>query len=226
MSGAPSFGGLQRLLNNAAFQKMKFKGSTSGTATVQAAAVAGTPTISLPAVTGTLATLAGTETLTNKTLTAPTITSPTVSGAVWSGSISRCSSAQTANTNTTYASITGLSTTVVAGTYRFRCVLPSTVGNATGGIKYAFHYTTTALTSIEASAVGNTASATATQHTTTTTDASDLFNQAAVVILTEIEGTMVVATGGTIALQMAQSGSNASNSVALVGGTMEFVQIA
>ena len=53
-----------------------FSGSTSGTATVQAPAVAGTTTITLPSATGTLATLAGTETLTNKTLTSPTLTAP------------------------------------------------------------------------------------------------------------------------------------------------------
>jgi hypothetical protein len=79
-----------------------FSGSTSGTTTVQATAIAGTNTLTLPAVsndtlvgratTDTLtnktinvanntltgvATLAGTETLTNKTLTSPIITTPT-----------------------------------------------------------------------------------------------------------------------------------------------------
>jgi hypothetical protein len=53
-----------------------FSGSTSGTATLAAPAVAGTTTITLPSATGTLATLAGTETLTNKTLTSPTMTAP------------------------------------------------------------------------------------------------------------------------------------------------------
>jgi len=53
-----------------------FSGSTSGTATLAAPAVAGTTTITLPSATGTLATLTGTETLTNKTLTSPTMTAP------------------------------------------------------------------------------------------------------------------------------------------------------
>ena len=53
-----------------------FSGATSGKATLAAPAVAGTTTITLPAATGTLATLAGTETLTNKTLTSPTLTTP------------------------------------------------------------------------------------------------------------------------------------------------------
>lgn len=48
-------------------------GSTSGTTTLQANAVAGTTTITLPAATDTLVGKATTDTLTNKTLTAPVI---------------------------------------------------------------------------------------------------------------------------------------------------------
>jgi hypothetical protein len=54
-----------------------FGGSTSGTTTVQASAVAGTNTLTLPATTSdTLAGLAATQTLTNKTLTSPAINDP------------------------------------------------------------------------------------------------------------------------------------------------------
>lgn len=52
-----------------------FSGSTSGTTTVQATAVAGTTTLTLPAATDTLVGKATTDTLTNKTLTTPTINS-------------------------------------------------------------------------------------------------------------------------------------------------------
>jgi len=53
---------------------LAFSGSTSGTTTVQATAVAGTNTLSLPATTtDTLAGIAATQTLTNKTLTSPKI---------------------------------------------------------------------------------------------------------------------------------------------------------
>jgi hypothetical protein len=55
-----------------------FSGSTSGTTTLQATAVAGTNTLTLPPTTSdTLVGVAASQTLTNKTLTSPTITTPT-----------------------------------------------------------------------------------------------------------------------------------------------------
>jgi hypothetical protein len=60
---------------------LAFSGSTSGTTTVQATAVAGTNTLSLPATTSdTLAGIAATQTLTNKTLTSPVISTITNTG--------------------------------------------------------------------------------------------------------------------------------------------------
>jgi len=57
-----------------------FSGSTSGTTTVQATAIAGTNTLTLPATTSdTLVGLAATQTLTNKTLTSPVLTTPSIS---------------------------------------------------------------------------------------------------------------------------------------------------
>jgi hypothetical protein len=60
----------------------KFAGSTSGTTTVQATAVAGTTTLTLPAATDTLVGKATTDTLTNKTLTAPTLASANITTAL------------------------------------------------------------------------------------------------------------------------------------------------
>ena len=59
-----------------------FSGSTSGTTTVQATAVAGTTTLTLPAATDTLVGKATTDVLTNKTLTAPVISTITNTGTV------------------------------------------------------------------------------------------------------------------------------------------------
>jgi hypothetical protein len=187
-------------------QSASFAGSTSGTTTLVASAIAGTTTQTLPAVTGTVASTTGSN--------------------LFVADVTRCTSALTKNGSAAYSNITGLSQTVVPGTYRFRAVLPSTVASGTGGIKYAFNYTTAVLSGIEATGLGYTASAVAVQHTTTTTTQTDLFTQAAVVIMTVLEGTMVVTTGGTVDLQMAQNTSNGSNTVTLVGSTMEFVRIA
>ena len=57
-----------------------FAGSTSGTTTVQATAIAGTTTLTLPAATDTLVGKATTDTLTNKTLTTPVISTITNTG--------------------------------------------------------------------------------------------------------------------------------------------------
>jgi hypothetical protein len=55
-----------------------FSGSTSGTTTVQATAIAGTTTLTLPAATDTLVGKATSDTLTNKTLTSPVINGATI----------------------------------------------------------------------------------------------------------------------------------------------------
>lgn len=64
--------------NTSPLTAMGFKGSSSGTTTVQASAVA-SGTLTLPAATDTLVGRATTDTLTNKTLTSPTINSGTLS---------------------------------------------------------------------------------------------------------------------------------------------------
>jgi len=51
-------------------------GDTSGSVTITAPAVAGTPTLTLPTTTDTLVGKATTDTLTNKTLTSPVLTTP------------------------------------------------------------------------------------------------------------------------------------------------------
>lgn len=182
-------------------------GSSSGSTTIApAAAAGGTLTVPTVASTGTLATTTGAN--------------------LYTVDLKRTSASVTKNASAAYANVTGLSFTVVPGTYAFRAFLPSTVASGTGGIKYSFNYTTAVLSAIESTARGFTSAAVAVQHTTTTTTQTDLFTQAAVVIFVEIVGTMVVTTGGTVDIQMAQNTSNGSDTIALIGGFAEFVRIA
>lgn len=158
-------------------------------------------------------------------ITGGTITGATISGTISTNTV-RTSASVTKNASAAFGNVTGLTATVVPGTYEFVCYLPSTVASGTGGIQYAFNYTTAVLSSIEATGRGFTSAAVAVQHTTTTTTQTALFNQAAVVIYAEITGTMVVTTGGTVDLQVAQSVSNGSDTIALIGGSMTFKRIA
>lgn len=184
-------------------QEVVLAGSTSGTTTIVATAAAGSSTLTTPAVTGTFASTTGSNLYLNDL---------------------KRSSATITSSSTTLANVTGLSFTVVPGTYKFRIVAQG-VADGTGGIKYALNYTTTALTSLQATSVGTTAAAAATQSTTSTTTQALLFDQAAAVLQVVTEGTMVVSTGGTIDVQVAQHAANASSTTVL-GSTAEFVRIA
>jgi hypothetical protein len=77
---------------------LALSGSTSGTTTVQATAVAGTTTLTLPAATDTLVGKATTDTLTNKTLTSPTINGATIGTSI-------INLATNAQVGTTYTSV-------------------------------------------------------------------------------------------------------------------------
>lgn len=138
--------------------------------------------------------------------------------------ILKCTTAA-APATTALVAVTGLSgQTLVAGaTYKFRAVLPG-LADGTSGQNYAFKYTTATLTSIEATGIGYTASAVAVQHTTTTTDATLLFDQGAALVMVILEGTMVVNAGGTVALQTGlHTGTTAA--ATYVGASMEFIRI-
>jgi hypothetical protein len=75
-----------------------FSGSTSGTTTVQATAIAGTTTLTLPAATDTLVGKATSDTLTNKILTSPVINGATIGTSIINLAIN-------AQTGTTYTPV-------------------------------------------------------------------------------------------------------------------------
>lgn len=77
-----------------------FSGSTSGTTTVQATAIAGTTTLTLPAATDTLVGKATSDTLTNKILTSPAINTATVTTPVLISPEERTTVSATAATGT------------------------------------------------------------------------------------------------------------------------------
>lgn len=133
---------------------------------------------------------------------------------------------QTDSITTAPANITGLTgQMLVAGaTYKFRAVLPGTC-DTTSGISYCFKYTTATLTSLESTGLSYTATAChAVKHVTSTTDQALLVDDTTVIILSVIEGTMVVNAGGTVALQVGTHTGTMTCST-YVGATMEFIRI-
>lgn len=138
--------------------------------------------------------------------------------------IARQSANVTATSSTTLANLTGLSHTVVAGTYRYRVHL-QTLATGNGGTKAAFKLTTTVLTSIQNTSQAITASAIAAARTTTTTDQASLQASTAANLQVILEGTIVVGTGGTIQVQGAQNASHEDTTTFYQGSTFELARI-
>lgn len=133
-------------------------------------------------------------------------------------------STQVDATTTTLANVTGLSFTLVPGTYSFYGALDVTCGG-TGGVKLAFNYTTAVLSAINANAFAYTASAVAVSKTTSTTTQTSIVASNTAFTNVVLTGTMVITTGGTVALQFAENSANSTSSV-LVGSMLQFTRIA
>lgn len=136
--------------------------------------------------------------------------------------------AVTSTTGATLTNIVGMVTDTISiapGTYRFWIQVHGVATSNSGmklGLKQGAGCT---LTSIESIAKGFTASAVAVQHSTTATDAASLFASTTAVLSVEIEGTMVVLTGGTLQLQAAQNAAHADTTSVYVGSYMLFTRI-
>lgn len=198
--------------------------------------VAGTATASKAVVLGASKEIATITSATITTLTSTTVNATTVAAttgtfttltatAINAVSLVRQTADVTATTNVTLANLTGLSQTVVAGTYAYKVKLQC-LSTVNGGTKVAFKYTTATLTSLQNVALAFTASAVAQSRVTSTTDQASLV--AATVANTQIElsGTMVVSAGGTVAVQGAQNASHADTTTFYTGSTFELVRIA
>jgi hypothetical protein len=109
---------------------VKFAGSTSGTTTVAATAVAGTTTLTLPAATDTLVGKATTDTLTNKTLTTPVISSLSSASAT---ALTLQSAGTTAITCSTSQQV-GIGTTSPARNLHVRGSAVTTLANGNGAL--------------------------------------------------------------------------------------------
>lgn len=86
---------------------LTLNGSSSGQVTIAPPSVAGSNTLTLPAVTDTVTTNAATQTLTNKTLTSPVLNSPTINTPTMGGSVitSGIAQASTSGTSIDFTSI-------------------------------------------------------------------------------------------------------------------------
>lgn len=209
---------------------------------------AGTSTITVPDGNDTMATIAGTQTLTNKTITAPvlsgsatgtytlagtpTITAPTISTPTISDPIltsQKYSTLITYTSDTTLANITGLTgfTLTAGATYVFEMDIKSTC-TTTGGLSMAFKYTTATVSALNVSVTQCAAASIVTSLYTVTTDqAKFIDNKTAAFLVNRITGTLVVGTGGTVAVQAAQNTSAGGGDVTsiLAGSWCRFTRV-
>lgn len=167
-----------------------------------------------PSTSGTVATIAGTQTLTNKTLTDPVL-----------GGGARVTAQTDVSNSTTLTAVTGLSTSLTAGgTYIIEAYIPATAG-ASGGIKAAFDTSDTlSATSISFNGM-NYNGTTLNANTTVTALGSSVGGATAVTTLVVLRGTIVVNAAGTLVVKIAQNASDGTATSALVNGWMRATRI-
>jgi hypothetical protein len=168
----------------------KFAGSTSGTTTVQATAVAGTTTLTLPAATDTLVGKATTDTLTNKTLT----------GAVMNGTVGATTPSTGSFTSLAYSTtLTGGTGVVNLGSGQFYKDASGNVGIGTAGPdRKLYVQTPTAGGSLGSNAVVFSDAANATMELKQSTTENQWYSNVAMTLATNGSERMRIDTSGRV----------------------------
>ena len=157
-----------------------------------------------------------------------TLTGTVITGGIINGGDTAVASATlTLNSSATLTNVVGMVVTVVPGTYRFRVDAPC-VSTANTGIKVGFKLTTAVITSGAIAGIGFSAAAcNMSAYSTTVTDQALWYDTAAGVELKlQIDGTLVIGTGGTMQFQMGQHTSHADSTSIFAGAYMTFTRIA
>jgi len=190
-------------------------GSTSGSVTITAPAVAGTNTLTLPAVTDTLVGLAATQTLTGKTLTSPTITGAVVSSM---GSSVLTSATAQASTSGTSIDFTGIPSWVK----RVTVILSGVSGSGTSNFLVQIGSGSIQNTGYVSSASAGTG-ATSTAGFIITQTVTAATNQSGLITLVTL-GSNVWVGNGVLAFNNASVGNTSGGNVTL-GGTLDRLRI-
>jgi hypothetical protein len=151
------------------------------------------------------------------TSSAQTITGKTFSANIESDTKVLAATA-TFTSNSVLTGLTGFSWTVVPGTYQIEIDL-FTTQTTNGGLNAAFKLTTAVLTSLASMAQqGVTATFSQLAEVTATADQTSFINnKTAAYTQSYVSGSMVVGTGGTFAIQVAQNTSNTDTTSILLG---------
>lgn len=218
---------LEDLTANMSLAELGFlDGVTAGTGAASKALVLNSGSAITTGVTAFTATTLNCTTANATTVAATTVTASTVTNtAINVPMILRQSADVVKDDGAAASALTGLSATVVAGTYKYKAIL-QTLSTANGGAKVTLGLTTAVLTSIQNVARAFTASGVACDRSTTGTDGATLYGATAAITQIELEGTIVVGTGGTVALKGEQNASHADETTFYTGSTLELVRIA
>ncbi len=202
--GAPSMTGNIVLDKNteitSSTNQLKLGANTTLNATASTAVVT-----RLPTITGTIASTTGSN--------------------LWYGDIVLSTSNLQLN-NQNFVNINGLQQTVVPGTYIYSANLYSTAG-AADGIKYGLAFTAS-LTQHTYNATAYNQDSPSVVHTDTSqvnTTGLVFISVADTICYTQITGSMIVATGGTINMQAAKHSAGAEIVQSLIGSFMQFIRI-